>query len=443
MVKKLKIQLFSLSLLTILFFSCRTMADVDFSSVDSDIRNNEYASAANTLSSDPANYYTKHDTVIAYLDQGVLRHFAGDFKASNENLSNAEKEIEEKFTKSITQAIGTGIVNDTVQDYPGETFENIYTNIFMCLNYLHMKKFDDAEVEIKRFDNKMKVVGTEYEEVLQSQRQRLGDGERFDIDTEVKFHNSAFARYLSLLIYRTEGDTSNAELDYKKIQEAFAMQQEIYNFDIPECIKDDIEPPKDKARVNFITFIGFSPMKQEEVLRIPFRGAYYKLALPVMVNRESSIKAIQVVMTNKQTGEVIKAPLKRIETLENVVTDTYKQHFASIYCRTMLRSIGKATGSGILSASSALSRNSDKSILFGALSFASQIATEATERADVRMCRYFPGNVCIAGVTVPDGTYDVTITYYSASRKILYSQIVEDYHAKRGELNLIESVCQK
>lgn len=442
MKRYLKIQLAAISILSAVFFSCRTMADVDFLSVDTEIRNNNYAQAADILNSD-AKYYTKHDTVLTYLDQGVLRHFAGDFNSSNEYLSKAEKEIDEKFTKSITQAIGTGIINDTVQDYAGETFENIYTNIFMCLNYLHLKKFEDAEVEIKRFDNKMKLVGTEYEEVLQSQRGKLESGEGFAVDSTVNFHNSAFARYLSLLIYRTEGDTSNAELDYKKIQEAFALQKDIYNFDIPESIKDDLVLPKNEARVNLISFIGYSPLKQETEIRIPFRGAYYKQALPVMTDRASAISAVQVVMTNKTTGEVFKAPYKRIETISNVINDTYKQHFAAIYCRSTLRSIGKSTGSGILSVGSEVANNSGTKLLFGMLSLTSQIATEATERADVRMCRYFPGNVCIAGMTVPDGTYDVTITYYSSSGRILYSQIVENYHAKRGELNLIESVCQK
>ncbi|MBQ0003171.1 MAG: hypothetical protein KBT21_06505 [Treponema sp.] len=431
------------SLLIFLSVSCTTMADKNFTAVDTAIRNNDYATASASLESGKEYYYTKKENVLLYLDQGLLKHFSGNFKESNENFSLAEKEIERNFTKSISQTIATGIINDTVQDYPGETYEDLYTNIFMCLNYLHMKKFDDAFVEIKRFDNKMKLVGTEYESVLEVQKSKLEKNDFSSVDTEVKFHNSALARYLSLLLYRADGDSSNANVDYKKIQDAFLLQKEIYNFNIPECIKDDIEPPSNMARVNFITFTGFSPLKQEVEIRLPFRGAYYKQALPVMVKRESIISAVQIVMTDTKNQKQYKASLKKLEPIDNIVCDTYKQHLGSIYCRSMLRSIGKSVGSGALSTASALSRQSQMKFLFGALSMVSQVATEATERADVRICRYFPGTASIAGLTVPDGIYNIKINYYNKGHKILYSQLLENYHAKKGQLNLLESVCQK
>lgn len=431
------------SFLIFLSVSCTTMADKNFTAVDTAIRNNDYATASESLESGKEYYYTKKENVLLYLDQGLLKHFSGNFKESNENFSLAEKEIERNFTKSISQTIATGIINDTVQDYPGETYEDLYTNIFMCLNYLHMKKFDDAFVEIKRFDNKMKLVGTEYESVLEVQKSKLEKNDFSSVDTEVKFHNSALARYLSLLLYRADGDSSNANVDYKKIQDAFLLQKEIYNFNIPECIKDDIEPPSNMARVNFITFTGFSPLKQEVEIRLPFRGAYYKQALPVMVKRESIISAVQIVMTDTKNQKQYKASLKKLEPIDNIVCDTYKQHLGSIYCRSMLRSIGKSVGSGALSTASALSRQSQMKFLFGALSMVSQVATEATERADVRICRYFPGTASIAGLTVPDGIYNIKINYYNKGHKILYSQLLENYHAKKGQLNLLESVCQK
>lgn len=443
MKKNLKKILSSAFLSAFFCISCTTMADKSFSSVDSSIASNDYEGAANILKSNKAYYYTNRDDVLLYLDQGLLCHFAGLFKESNENLSLAEKEIDKNFTKSISQTIATGVINDTVQDYPGETYEDLYSNIFMCLNYLHMKKFDDAVVEIKRFDNKMKLVGTEYEGALEVQRSKLEKSDLAALDTDVKFHNSALARYLSLLIYRSQGDISNAELDYKKIKEAYSLQKEIYNFNIPACIEEDVNPDPKMARVNLISFTGFSPLKREVEIRIPLRGTYYKQAIPVMVKRESDISAIQIVMTDSKTQKEYKASLKKLESIENIVCDTYKQHLGSIYCRSMLRSLGKSVGSGALTTAAVVSKDSSLKFLFGTLSMVSRVATEATERADVRICRYFPGLASIAGLTVPEGTYNVKITYYNKNRKILFSQKLDNYHAKSGELNLIESVCQK
>ena len=147
-------------------------------------------------------FYSKRDKVLLYIDQGIVKHFASDYEASNKNLSLAEKEIELNFTKSVTQKIGQAVINDTVADYTGETYEDIYSNIFMCLNYIHLNKLEDAMVEIRRFDNKMKVIGSEYQDLINQQKANLKseyDYSDFDnLDTDVEFHNSAFARYLSI-----------------------------------------------------------------------------------------------------------------------------------------------------------------------------------------------------------------------------------------------------
>ena len=107
----------------------------------------------------------------------------------------------------------------------------------MCLNYIHLNKIDDAFVEIRRFDNKMKFVGVKYQALIDEAKIQLkNDYNYYDsnqIDNKIKFHNSAFARYLSMLLYRTENDLNSAEIDYNKIIEAFDFQKSIYNFHIP------------------------------------------------------------------------------------------------------------------------------------------------------------------------------------------------------------------
>ena len=124
--------------LSVSFNSCLSTADLDYSPIENQICNSHYDEASYKLYEMHDYYYGPHDKVLSYLDMGILQHFAGDYEKSTDNLSKAEVEIQKNFTKSISQAVGSILINDTVIDYPGETYEDIYTNIFMCLNYIHL-----------------------------------------------------------------------------------------------------------------------------------------------------------------------------------------------------------------------------------------------------------------------------------------------------------------
>ena len=115
-------------------------ANLDYTEVDSEIHSSDYSDALNIIESKGSYYYGLNDKVLVYLDKGILEHFAGYYEKSNENLHKAEVQIEKNFTKSISQALGQALINDTVADYAGETYEDIYTNIFKCLNYIHLNK---------------------------------------------------------------------------------------------------------------------------------------------------------------------------------------------------------------------------------------------------------------------------------------------------------------
>lgn len=432
--------------LSVSFNSCLSTADLDYSPIENQISNSHYDEASYKLYEMHDYYYGPHDKVLSYLDMGILQHFAGDYEKSTDNLSKAEVEIQKNFTKSISQAVGSILINDTVIDYPGETYEDIYTNIFMCLNYIHLYKIEDAMVEIRRFDNKMKLVGKEYQAVIDSLKASVSSDfaktELDCVDSEVKFHNSALARYLSMLLYRTAGDSDAARIDLEKINDAFKFQPTLYNFSKPQNLEEELILPEDNARVNFVCFTGKSPVKVEEVIRIPFANAYYKFAIPIMEHRPTNIRAIQAVLTNAETGNVYKVNLHAIESIDNIASDTYKQHFASIYARAVIRSVGKATTSGAYEIASRVTDDRQLSDLFTVLNFFSQISTEITERADVRISRYFPGYASVAGITVPEGFYNVDINFYNENKRKVYTHSIENVYAFVGELNLLEATYQ-
>ena len=149
-----------------LFSSCMTMADYDFTEIDNSIVSGRYEDAYQTVESENSSLYSNNDEVLYFLDKGLLSHYAQAFDRSNNELSEAEKLILKNKTKSISQSVSSYLVNDNVVDYSGDTYEDIYTNIFMALNYLMLGKTEDAFVEIRRFDNKFKVASAQYADLI-------------------------------------------------------------------------------------------------------------------------------------------------------------------------------------------------------------------------------------------------------------------------------------
>ena len=127
---------------------------------------NDYEAALNSLELEKEELYSETDTVLYNLDSGILAHYSKNWTVSNANFSEAEKLIEYYYSKSITQNVASFFSNDTVIDYSGEEYEDIYTNIFMALNYIQLGKTEDAFVEIRRFDNKLKALSVKYADEL-------------------------------------------------------------------------------------------------------------------------------------------------------------------------------------------------------------------------------------------------------------------------------------
>ena len=425
-------------ILCLLFVSC--VSGIDNSMILSNIYMNDYEAALNSLEQEKEYLYTETDTVLYNLDSGILAHYSKNWTVSNTNFSEAEKLIEYYYSKSITQNVASFFSNDTVIDYSGEEYEDIYTNIFMALNYIQLGKTEDAFVEIRRFDNKLKALSVKYADELAYADKELSS--RKYNHAGVTFNNSAFARYLSMLLYRASGKTDSANVDYKLLKKAYETQINLYPFKMPSTIEEELSVPRDLARINVIGFAGLAPSKEEEVVRINSGDGdlYYKIAYPVMYKRGSRVGSIEVTLSDAD-GVESSMELELLESIENIAVDTFSQHQAVIYSKALIRSIAKSAASSTLNFISDNSNDRSTAALFQVLALASQVGTELTERADVRTSQYFPAKVYAGGITVKPGVYSVSVVYRNKSGDVLKKDNFDNFNASAGKINLLESLC--
>lgn len=425
--------------LSLLFASCASN-NFDFTPINADIEKGNYNAAILQLEESQSDIYGKHDEVISYLDFGVLNHYAKNPKESNQYFSDAEKLIDEYKARSISQTISSFLTNDLAMDYAGDDYEDIYTNIFMSLNYLSQGNLEDAMVEVRRFDNKIKLLKEKYEKEVKEVNSNAKEDEVQIEKVSIQFSNSALARYLSMLMYRANGDISNANVDLKFLKNAFYTQKDLYNFQIPSTVEEEIAVKKNDARVNIISFYGKAPTKHEEATRVyyPYAGIWYKLALPKMTEQGSNVTTIIAEFESTSTGEKLSTLLEKIESIENIALDTFQQKYSIIKAKSLARSITKAVANTTLDvvADQLSDDNNPLGLVFGLIGVATKAYTEVTEIADTRTSRFFPAYAATTGITLNPDEYNVTLKFFKGSN-LLYSE-TKPLTVKAGKLNLLE-----
>jgi uncharacterized protein len=419
-----------------LLWSC---ASASFAVVDSELEHADYADSVKTLEKNKKTLYKTGDEILYYLDKGMLQHYARQYSESSKLLQEGELAIEEAYTKSITQEISTYLLNDNIRDYGGEDYEDIYINVFNALNYHHRGNQEGAMVEIRRMNNKLRHLAVKYDAAITDlQKKALEDNTRIpqNLNAQAQFSDSALARYLGMLFHRGAGQYDDARIDRDWLLAAFANYPSIYLNDIPESIYDELEIPEGMARLNVIAFGGLSPIKQENVMRIPISDFHWiKIAVPEMVNRYSEIHSIELVFDDGQRFK-----LELLEDMGAVAKETFKARQELIYIKTVLRATIKATGSAVMDA---MAREADGagSLVLGISSLVAQVLADASEQADLRVSRYFPARAYVTGVNLPPGRYSFSINYYNRSGKEIAVIKHEEINISENALNLTQAVC--
>jgi len=393
--------------------------------------------------------YSQKNAIMLFLDKGMLEHYAGNYASSSADLQNAERLIEEAYTKSISEGFLSYIVNDNIKEYPGEDFENIYINVFNALNYYNRNNIEEALVEIRRLSNtsgKLDMLSRKYDYKDPKTGAGLNDMvnketgvNRLPDSKSVNFSNSALARYLGALFYQADGNTDSAHIEFNQVYKAYLTNKNIYRGAVPKAVEDARDVPHEKARLNIISFTGLSPLKEEKIIThpLPFRHPVLQIAafkLPVLVKRPSKINRIEV-----EINGVDKFELELLEDMGAVIEETFNARYSNMLIKTYIRTIMKY----VIADAAAMEAERARNALLGlTIAVASRAAMDVSEKADIRMSHYLPDKAYIGGINLDPGTYSVIIKYCNGNN-IIYSEKFADVAVKRGELKLLQSVKLK
>lgn len=441
----------ALLLSVLVFSSCATTPrSLLFAEADNAVQRGEYEQALACINDAADALYGSRDEVLYHLDKGLLHFYAGNHAESIEHLHQAEHLIEAYFTKSMRQIGASFLLNDTQLDYPGEDFEDIYLNIFKALSYLALDDRDGALVEIRRINNKLNLLEDTYRTIA---REYSASDEARGVDFDAgdsQFHNSALARYLSLVMYRGQRNFDSVRIDWQYLRQAFTAQRHLYSFPIP--LTEQVSSVPEDSRLSVLAFTGQAPVKLASTLWvhtyedyvtvitasehdqigriidgygfIPFPGAEegyrFKLELPRMELRGSEIDQVIVYADGRKLGE-----LGKLEDIQQIALETFQLRQPLVFLKSVLRTVTKGIASE--AAGSAI-ESAGQGSLFGELvAFIAKVITQeaidSTEQADLRMSRYFPAFAYVGEWDMPEGDYQMEIGYYRHGRRVFLEDL--------------------
>jgi len=395
--------------------SCSNVTEV-YQSIDGDVSRGEYLRAIQTIRASSSVYGNKAH-VLYNLDLGLLFHYAGLPDSSSAYLFAAEREIQDLYTKSISLAAISFLTNDNVLPYDGEDFEKVMVNVFLALNFAEKREVDEALVEARKVDLKLREYSRQYE-------------------GKNRYQEDAFVRYIAGVLYETGGEINDAFISYRKAYESYGVYAREYKTPPPSFLLDDLvrtatrmgfteeaeqyrnlggkaarESDRNLGSILVVAYAGQGPVKQEirPTVTIPDSSGTlhtFQIALPKFVPRMKGPRTYTVEAKGPDSSVAAVGNTQIAQDITAIAEKCLDDRIALVYLKSGGRALLKFLAAE--KAKSELKKRDDKLTNFLG-SLAIDLTVGATEKADLRTWGTLPAQIQLARLNVPPGKYAVSV----------------------------------
>ncbi len=386
------------------------------------------------------NPYGEKDRVMYWLNLGTALHYAQAYDQSQANLVKAEEAMQDLWTKSISAEASKLFVNETAQSYPGEDFEQILVYLYTALNQAQAGKLQDALVEARRADEKLKKML-----VVFDKEGGLG----------TVYKQDAFMLWMIGLLYELEGSYNDAFITYRAAQQAYdkeyrgsfgapapsflaedllrtatlaGMAQDAADARAAGALGDTAAMLKTHGELIVVHGNGEAPSKRELFFdgRMP-DGYVMRIAIPQFVYTAPRTAYADV------SVDGVSARTELAEPVAPIVLKNFELRLPGIKARALARAITKYATTQVAKAAG----GGDKSTAGAILGLIGNIAAAVTEAADLRSWCMLPSEFRVARLWLPPGTHAVQVEYRDASGRSVGAPQTINVELSAGQRRLV------
>lgn len=392
--------------------------------------------------------YGSRNALLYDLDRAMTLHLSARYLESNEFLDRAERRAGDLYTKSLTSEAGAMLTNDNTLPYEGEDFEQVMINLIAALNYIYLGQIDEALVEVRKMDHKLNLLNDRYEK-------------------KNIYKEDALARYLSGILYEAKGEYNDAWIAYHKAYEAYQDYQTQYNTPVPQVLKSDLLRMTDllgleeehqqylerfegiswlrqkeyrrNGEIVLISYNGLSPVKEDYFITVPVpdgKGGIYilNIALPRFVSRPTDVDHALVRVMDSETTTTQQTVL--VEDITSIAIKNLEDRIG----RIAAKAIARATTKYFLSqAIREKAGEGDQALPRILADVGTNLFSLLSEQSDKRSWRTLPGEVQMARLLVPPGSYTVEVQYMTLQGQEVMRRKFPEMTLKPGEKKFLSN----
>ncbi len=176
------------------------------------------------------------DQQLAWLERGIIHHYADRYAESNAAFAEAERLADEIYGTSLAEGALSLLSNDNAMTYRARPYELALVPYFKALNYAYLGQRGEAVVEARRAS----VLLAKYVDMT---LEGLREQDRPQLD-QVK--NDAFLLYFSGLLYDWDGEINDAFVAYRNAAVAFEQNGSLLALDPPPSLARDLARTADR-----------------------------------------------------------------------------------------------------------------------------------------------------------------------------------------------------
>ena len=330
--------------------------------------------------------------LLLLMERGLIYQAKEKYKKSNRDLLESAQEAEKLEIISVHKQAGSFLSSDLLLSYRGEPFEKVLIHTYSAINFLKLKKWEDALVECKRALKKL-------------------SHSPFPDD-------QLFTNYLAGICYEIMGEYDDARIEYEKVKEVRP--------DIP-FLEHDLKRISGSGKIShggeLICFIqiGKSPVKRSVESFIP---PDKRFVIPEYCRRKYLCRKAVVLVTHtfqqKEKAETSESYL--LTNIETLAEKTLSERMEKEIAREAARLAVKEKASKKI--------EEESSEITGNLI---RIGFMLLESADTRSWQTLPARLEAARLFLNPGTCDVNIQFFGADNAMVEETHFEKVEIKPGE----------
>jgi hypothetical protein len=361
---------------------------------------------------------------------------AGDFTAAENLLLQADRLSDQQRGIELGQEVEAFLSSDLALEFRGADYEKVFINYCLAVSYASENNMEDALVECRRVNDKLRVLNQNYEE------------------NKNRYSDDAFIRYFMGILYENAGDLNNALIAYRNsasvYDSSYAMD---YGLPAPQRVRSDIlrlsstlgmqsiyqdysaqwpevswendGPDQDHGEVAVILEVGMIPARVEKSYTFVFNDRVYRVSLPAIAASRRESWSVTLSSGNTQVSGFL------AEDLTGIARRNLEDHAGRNIARSIVRLAVKAGAAeaGEQLVEELTEENSGISQVTGLLL---SIIGAVTERADLRAWLTLPSQIFVARLRLPEGEHPVRV---EVNGRIIFSD--ESMSIDPGEINLL------